>query len=67
MAESPRAWQNSWPIPPGRRGHFPVSQTAPLAPHVLKVVERWSLSFLGLGREELQVTKISRVLTQRWW
>jgi hypothetical protein len=52
VAESPRAWQKSWPIPPGRSGHFPVSQTALLDCWVLKVVNRWSLSFLGLKKDK---------------
>ena len=53
MADSSSAWQKSCPIPPGRRGHFPVSQTTLLADHVLKVVNRWSLSFLGLEKKRL--------------
>ena len=53
MADSSSAWQKSCPIPPGRRGHFPVSQTTLLADHVLKVVKRWSLSFLGLEKKRL--------------
>jgi hypothetical protein len=53
VADSSSAWQKSCPIPPGRRGHFPVSQTTLLADHVLKVVNRWSLSFLGLKKKRL--------------